>query len=420
MASSSRLDAAHNRMEFGNEICAYMDVLAAGEFIDHLNQYGSSVSDSSFEYTLEPVPRSGEEFCGFINRLLSRAQRTYDVFETGDCTQCFLRFAAEITTEFVTSTSMTLKYYCTTTEYRPGLVAIQKSRLHPKPNANEIKEQGNHATPDTNTNTTHIPGTIHTSPTDTATPIKSPPVDWVNLEAVVVYPSNGTSVQENIEQAVAYTGCLLAARPDRVAILGLYISQDGFAPTLVDPAHVYCTQPIMWTHKLAKGLFLRVLRYIDCPPPSMIDPTIRRDEDGTFQITVNRSVHKNYRQFWYPTLGRWTTILKGKDPGTGSSSVFKFQYLRTLGDIPEGRILERIHETDEIPGVVRVEWHGWVRRTEEDIVACGTENVRRQKACLKLKDEGDLFMGSSNPRDALIVIWDLLEGDTFLHLSFRC
>ena len=61
MASSSRLDAAHNRVESGNELCAHMDILTADEFIDHLNQYDSCVSDSSFKYPLEPFPRSDEE-----------------------------------------------------------------------------------------------------------------------------------------------------------------------------------------------------------------------------------------------------------------------------------------------------------------------------------------------------------------------
>ena len=420
MPSSSRLDAAHNRVEFGNELRAHMDILTADEFIDELNQYDSSISNFIFEYALEPFPSSDGECCDFLNRLLFQLQRNYYVFETGDCTQCVLRFTAEITIEFITLGFMAPNDHRTTTKCRPDLVAILKSHRRPSPNANKIKGQGDHATSYTSAKTTPTDTDPTTPIPANANAIKPLPVDWVNLEAVVAYHLDGASVEDNIQQAVAYTGYLLAARPDRVAILGLYISQDGFAATLVDPAHVYCTKIITWTHTLAKELLFRVLHYISCPPPSMIDPTTRRDDDGTFQVTVNGSVHKSYRQFWYPTLGRWTTILKEKDPGTGHSSVLKFQYIRTVNDIPEGRILERIHEADEIPGVVRVEWHGWVQRTEEDIVACGTENGRRQKACLKLKDEGDLFMGISNPRDALIVIWDLLEGDTFLHLSFRC
>jgi len=48
-------------------------------------------------------------------------------------------------------------------------------------------------------------------------------VPWVNLETVVAYYSTRKSVYENFKKAVTYTGILLAARPDRVAVLGLSI-----------------------------------------------------------------------------------------------------------------------------------------------------------------------------------------------------
>jgi len=183
---------------------------------------------------------------------------------------------------------------------------------------------------------------------------------------------------------------------------------EHFAVVLVDPSRVYSTAHIPWEHPLAKILLFRVLNYVGCPPSSMVDPTILRDDHGGFQITVDGKIHTNYRLSSFPTLGRWTTILKAEAPGP----FFKFQYLRPADSIPEGNILSHIHRTGEIPGVVRINWYGWVRRTDGDIVACPTGD-RRQKVCLELKDTGDLFMGINNPRDALIIIWDLLEGDTF-------
>ena len=56
-----------------------------------------------------------------------------------------------------------------------------------------------------------------TQPIPFIQPIPDP--DWVNLEAVVA----GASEEEKINQVEGYTGYLLVARPDRVAMLDLYI-----------------------------------------------------------------------------------------------------------------------------------------------------------------------------------------------------
>ena len=221
------------------------------------------------------------------------------------------------------------------------------------------------------------------------------------------------TIEDNIRQAVAYSRYLLMARPDRVAVLGLYIKSDGFAVVLMDPTRVYRTAHIPWEHALGKVLLLRVLYYVVCPPELMVDPTIRRDDHGGFQITINGKVHTNYRLSSIPTFGHWTTILKPEAPGP----VFKFQYLRPAELIPEGIVLSHVHCNGDIPGVIRINRYGWVRRTDGDIVACPTGD-QRQKVYLELKDTGDLFMGINTPRDALIVIWDLLEGDTFCTLNF--
>jgi hypothetical protein len=331
------------------------------KFIDKLNQYDSSISNSHFERDLGPLPRSDKECCDFLNRLLSQVQRAYYVFETGARTQHFLRFAAEKPIKTIASCSIAPKGHCKATTCRPSLVETQQSRLRPSPRSNKVKGQGGRDTSDTT-----LPHTLshtHISSTDTPIPasaIEDLPLDWIELETVVAYHSEGTSIRDNTMQAVAYTGYLLASRPDRVAALGLSIEPNGFVVILVDPTWVLRTELIKWTSVLAKGLLFRVLSYIGSPPSSMVDPTIRRENDGTFQTTANGSVHKNYRQFWAPTLGRWTTILKAKDPRTGTGSVFKYQYLRAGSEISEGRIHERIHDPEEIPGVVRAEWYGWV------------------------------------------------------------
>jgi hypothetical protein len=327
-----------------------------------------------------------------------------------DGTQRVWRLAAEPTTAYITGTKC-----------HPDIVAVQKPRLRPN---NVNKGQ-------TNGNGTHIADMIpiDANPTNTSAPANAPKpaFNWVELETVVAYHSKGKSEPDHINQVIAYTGYLLAARPDRVVALGLYIKPDGFVAVLADPTRVYRTETIQREDPLAKQLLFRVLYYIDRPPSLMIDPTIQRDVDCTFQITLDGNVHNRYQQCCSPILGRWTTIFKkeqsGTDPSPGPGPIFKYQYLRAPDitpdndpDIPEGKILKHIHQPEEIPGVVRMESYGWVKRAGGDVVACSTGNRRRQRAWVKLVDEGGPFMGINKPRDALIASWDLLEGDTFLYL----
>jgi len=182
----------------------------------------------------------------------------------------------------------------------------------------------------------------------------------------------------------------------------------------VDAACVYRTDQIAWNEPLAKVLLPRVLSYVDEPPSLMVDPTIRRENGGTFQITVGGNVHKGCIQGWAPAPGRWTTILKA------SGSVFKLRYLLSDAEHTEAEILKMIHSPGEIPGVVRMGWYGLVKREDGRNVVCPSKDGQRRKVCLELKDEGELFMRISTPYEALVAVWDLLEGSTFLHLSFCC
>ena len=149
----------------------------------------------------------------------------------------------------------------------------------------------------------------------------------------------------------------------------------------------------------------------------MVDPTIQRENDGTFQMKIGGNIHEGCTQAWSPALGRWTMIFKTRKP----DHVIKTQYLRynagmTEADITEANLLTAIHSSERMPGVVRVGQYGWVERGDGHYVECPSEDGRRRKAYLEMLDEGDPFMGIKMPKEALIAIWDLLEGGTFLHL----
>jgi len=284
-----------------------------------------------------------------------------------------------------------------------------------------------------------------TAPSAAATP----QVAWVELEAVVAVHSGGLKIEENIKQVVAYTGYALAARPDRVAVLGLYLGPNGFALVLVDPTGVHRTDYLPWklpesgrsrkgkggkrgkrgqrgqggpsqSRTLPRALLLRVLHCINDPPKTMIDPTITREKGGTFEIAFRGKVFKRCTQKWFPSLGRWTVVFE-TSPGA-SIAIIKEQYLRCKGasvENMEGNILKMIHDPREIPGVVRVGEFGPVTQDDGRAVECGSGNKRRQKFRLELKSQGESFMSIKKPYDALVAIWDLLEGDTFTpHLRF--
>ena len=49
--------------------------------------------------------------------------------------------------------------------------------------------------------------------------------------------------------------------------------------------------------------------------------------------------------------------------------------------------------------------------------SCGLMNNRRKKVPSELKDKDEPFMMIETPYDALVAIWDLLEGDAFTSTS---
>ena len=209
---------------------------------------------------------------------------------------------------------------------------------------------------------------------------------------------------DGTKQAIAYTPYLLMQRPDRVAVLGLYISLCRFSLILMDATRVYHTT-LCWNDEPARRLLLRVLFYVNDPPTSMVDPTITRKPDRSFTITNNDTVYTDYtiKASAHP-IGRRTVVFQSE----GSPfPVIKEQYLRcsptaTETELLEHVILEWIHQPEEMPGVVRVAWCGLVKRADNSSIECGSGDQKRQKARLVLLDEGIPFMEIKSPYYALV------------------
>lgn len=229
------------------------------------------------------------------------------------------------------------------------------------------------------------------------------------MKGVVEFVSKGTNTPGGTNQGVAYTSYLLEQRPDRVAVCGLYISLNHFSLVLMDAAHVYYTV-LRWDDESARKLLLRVLYYINDPPALMIDPTITRERDGTFTIKIKDDVYKKYtlKSCGHP-IGRRTVVFQREGAPV---PVIKEAYLRCLGPSTlEKTILDRVHEHEEMPGVVRVVWSGWVENPDGSSIECGTDGRKRRKARIALRDEGIPFMEIPTPYDVLVTAWDVLEGE---------
>ena len=236
-------------------------------------------------------------------------------------------------------------------------------------------------------------------------------VSWVEMEAVVEFHSVGLTTLEGTKQGVAYTSYLLQQRPDRVAVIGLYISSRDFSLILVDATDVYYTT-LLWDSESARKLLLRVLYYINDPPESMMDPTIINKKDGTFTINDNGEDYEGCTLLscGHP-IGRRTVVFR---TGIFSAPVVKEQYLRLPAagaEIPEATILGVVHGCEEMPGVVRVLKSGYVKRANGTSIECGKDGRRRQKVRIVLQDTGDLFMTIRTPYEALVTAWDALESE---------
>jgi hypothetical protein len=95
-----------------------------------------------------------------------------------------------------------------------------------------------------------------------------------------------------------------------------------------------------------------------------------------------------------------------------SQIVIKEQYIATSRRFREGPILEKIHQPDDFPGVVRLEHHETVMNDGQEIcVEFGSPKAKRVKGRLVPKDRGTPLAEVGTMRELLMGVYDLLEGE---------
>jgi hypothetical protein len=291
---------------------------------------------------------------------------------------------------------------------------------------------------------------------------------WSLLEATGEIRSKGPSLDTAIGQGASYTVYLLQARPDLVSVVGIFIHPDNFEFQLffTDAWGVCCTDPVKFTSTRAKPLLVAWIRHLYEPEcRSMITREGSFPDKPTFTIAAGHP--RDFTECHLLNVGspfhRRSTIFKvSETPPLQTSLIIKSQYLENSRRFEEGSILDTIHGNGDFPGVVRIlpvtaaqgpatvepgsdasASHGSVvnvaekatvtqmndeeqeqeqdvssaqeRETTARVSATWPGNRRGSKetreTLIVLRDTGAPLMDAETALDALIAIYDLLEGN---------
>jgi hypothetical protein len=271
-------------------------------------------------------------------------------------------------------------------------------------------------------------------------------VVWSQLEAIGEKYSEGMCEEDVVTQGASYTGHLLQARPDLLSVVGILIHSEKsrFRLYFTDVLGVCYTGPIQFDSEIATPLLGAWIRHLCNPKPRLNitrvgsfpdKPTFTVDTKDTGKFTgcvllaVGSPFHRRSVVF---------TVSPPSPP-----LVIKSQYVGRRRE--EGVILRRIHESYDFPGVVRLlpatanqgpatvggevsagPNRGPAPHVAEEATTAQTsdkglkpdmaeqdstaeEEVR--ETMLVFQDKAAPLMDAETALDALIAIYDLLEGN---------
>jgi hypothetical protein len=270
----------------------------------------------------------------------------------------------------------------------------------------------------------------HIVPSKPPEPEKITELVWSQLEATGEIYSKPKTLTEAESQAASYTLYLLQARPDLISVVGIFIHSEKreFRLYLTDAWNVHCTQNVPFTSPLATRLLVTWIRRLYKPERS---PAIKRVY--TYPCKPTFTIDAGHPEaFSGCSIVGVGSGLRRPTIFTNSRVVIKSQYLKVGRRFEESKILNKIHcgGKNEFPGVVRVlpvtptQGPATVEAGSDAsashgptiIVAAGKGRHRGNKeirqTLLVLKDNvPKSLMDAETPLDALIAIYDLLEGN---------
>jgi hypothetical protein len=249
---------------------------------------------------------------------------------------------------------------------------------------------------------------------------------WSQLEATGEIFSRGKSYDYSTSQAASYTLYLLQARPDLLSVTGMffYPKKQEIALYLTDSQAVTYVEHVALP--LATKLLVTWIRRLYKPKHEFAITRVGFYPDiPTFTIKAGHP--KPFSQCSIMSVGavhRRATIFQNQ------TVVIKSQYFEVGRRFEERQILGNIHKDNkDFPGVVRLKstksnppaaggsksvgdgGSKSVGNGHHIVVPSGQKNKRRQ-SLLVLRDKvPKTLMDAETPLDALIAIYDLLEGN---------
>jgi hypothetical protein len=231
---------------------------------------------------------------------------------------------------------------------------------------------------------------------------------WSQLEATAEFYSQGDSQEQGLLKAMSYTAYHLLARPDRVFVPGFYFGLKQLSLILTGASGT-CHVDLQW-NSLADMQLLRNFVYcIMQPGQNMVDPTMTRNPNGTFNFDINGKAYNHCEPLWFGRpIGRRTTIFLTGDPQV---PIIKEQYMHNPS--AEIKNLKIIHKTGGASGIVRANDHQEFREGDMVIactIATSFGGKARFKSRLALEGLGTPITETRTPYEFLTRLYDLLEG----------
>jgi hypothetical protein len=250
----------------------------------------------------------------------------------------------------------------------------------------------------------------------------APEIHWSGVDAVVEISSPRP---RRGGHAILHTIQLLEARPDLICAFGMYVDDDGILLLQGSPSGVVLSPKLIPSVATDIQLLYAFVKRLYDPHLLMVDPTIQRRQDlarksWVFDIALSfPGQAKTLLCCGYSILASHRSIgershifCNSKSPAIVDGKpirVLKDHYRHPDNVHSEAEVLHHIHAEGKLPGVVEMVYSAeQVLRLDGSPVCAG----RFVKTRIGLRQYGQSFMSIKTPRDALMTVYDLLEGES--------
>jgi hypothetical protein len=248
---------------------------------------------------------------------------------------------------------------------------------------------------------------------------------WSHIEATGEIQSAGETEKEGQLHGASYTEFLLRARPDLTSVLGIYVNENGFRLAFSNACGVAYMKLLKWENESAAEILCAWISRLYNPFEAHDTDRIVSEKKVTFKLRYGDNTYKGCKLLAGGTaFGRRTTIFE-VPTSRKKKRIIKDQYIELERRFSELEALTGIHGEATFPGVVRFVLPTTTPEEVEPIVVEQNRIVRkesggyetktetRKKTRLMLVDRANPLVNAKTPQEALIAIYDLLEGEKF-------